>query len=154
MLNEDLVAVLNKLIRISEDRKLGFSQASRESDEQSLFDLFQRRSTNCAAAVTELQFHVRSLGGIPKAGGTFAGIIRRRWMQLKAAIGGNDDALFEELKRNESLARTAYSSALAKALPQQICRAIRLQHYAAIRNYNLICDLRSCHQATRATFST
>ncbi len=143
----DTVEVLNELIQTSTDRSKGFADAAGAAKKPELVALFQRHSTDCAAAVAELQRLVNSIGGTPKSGGTLAGTVRRCSVKAKGIIGDADIAWLEEMKRVEDRAATAYARALTAALPPQIHSALQLQHYAAVRNQNFIRDLYSCRKA-------
>lgn len=147
----DTAEALNGLIQTSTDRGKGFAEAARAATKAELAVLFQGQSAGCAAGVAELQWLVTSIGARPKSSGTLAGAVRRFWMKAKGIIGDGDMAWLEEMKRIEERAAAAYTKALTAGLPPQIRSALQLQHYAAVRNQNLIRDLYDCHKAPNDT---
>jgi uncharacterized protein (TIGR02284 family) len=149
MLNDDTVKVLNGLVQISEDGKKGFAEAAQETKTPELKTMFQQRSQDCAAAVTELQAPVKSLGGEPKDSGTFAGAAHRGWTKVKATIGDANISTLEEVESAEDTAKAAYAKALTAALPEPVRVVVQRQYEGAVRNHDLIRDLRNSYKAKK-----
>lgn len=149
MHNESTVKVLNGLIQTSEDGKKGFADAAVEATKPELKTLFQERSNSCATAVLELQSLVDSLGGTPKDDGTVAGAANRGWARMKTIVGDPNIAMLEEIERAEDKAKAAYAKALTAKLPLQTRNVVQRQHDGAVRNHDLIRDLRNSYKAAK-----
>jgi uncharacterized protein (TIGR02284 family) len=149
MFNEDTVKVLNDLIQTSEDGKKGFAEAAKEVTKPELRIMFQGRAADCGAAVTELQALVHSLGGSPADSGTVAGAVSRGWAKVKATVGDANIGMLEEVERAEDKAKAVYVKALGEKLPQQVRNVVQRQHDGAVRNHDLIRDLRNNYKAAR-----
>ena len=71
--------------------------------------------------VAGLQAAVRELGGTPEDDGSFKADLHRRWLDLRAAIGGSgsgteadrDKAIIEEVERGEDYLKAKYEAALS-----------------------------------------
>jgi uncharacterized protein (TIGR02284 family) len=149
MLNNDTVKLLNGLIRTSEDGKKGFAEAAGEVTAPELKTMFHQRSVDCAEAVIELQALVGSLGGKPKDSGTITGAAHRGWTKVKAAIGDANVDTLEEVESAEDKAKAVYARALKGELPEQVRTVVQRQHDGAVRNHNLIRDLRNSYKAKK-----
>jgi len=151
MLTENTVKVLNDLIQTSEDGKMGFAEASKEATKPELKTMFHQRSTDCASAVIELQQLVESLGGTPKESGTVAGAAHRGWTKVKATVGDANIGTLEEVERAEDKAKATYIKALSAKLPPQVRTVVQRQHDGAVRNHDLVRDLRNSYKAAKET---
>ena len=149
MHNEETIKVLNGLIQTSEDGKMGFAEASKEATKPELQTIFHQRSADCASAVIELQQLVQSLGGTPKDSGTVAGAAHRGWTKVKATVGDANIGTLEEVERAEDKAKATYIKALTAELPQEVRSLVQRQHDGAVRNHDLIRDLRNSYKATK-----
>ncbi|WP_309609961.1 PA2169 family four-helix-bundle protein [Flavobacterium sp.] len=113
--NEKTIEVLNSLIVINNDRIEGYETASKETeagDLKSLFSDFQQTSFTCKS---ELVAEVNRLGGTPDEGTRVTGKFFRVWMDVKAALTGNDRKLIlDSCEYGEDVALEAYENALTK----------------------------------------
>ena len=113
--NDNLVTVLNDLIRINNDRVVGYEKAADEArdidvDLRAIFTRMAEESRQYAAELTQ---EVVKLGGDPATGTTNSGKIYRVWMDLKATFTGNSrQAILENCEYGEDAAQKAYESAL------------------------------------------
>lgn len=109
MENEKRIAALNELIEINNDRVEGYETASKETkaeDLKSLFAGFTRTSQN---ALSELRSEVTRLGGQPEEGTRVTGKFFRAWMDVKAALTGDDrHAILSSCEFGEDKAQEAY----------------------------------------------
>jgi uncharacterized protein (TIGR02284 family) len=114
-LNDNLVTVLNDLIRINNDRVVGYEKAADEARDidVDLRAIFTRMSEESRQYAAELTQEVVKLGGDPATGTTNSGKIYRVWMDLKATFTGNSrQAILENCEYGEDAAQKAYDSAL------------------------------------------
>lgn len=112
---EELVSVLNDLIRINNDRIEGYTRANNEIAESAvdLKAIFNEMSDQSRRYVNELTQEVGRLGGDAANDTTVSGKIYRVWMDLKAAIAGKDrETVLGSCEYGEDVAQRAYEAAL------------------------------------------
>jgi len=113
--NENLIEVLNDLIRINNDRVIGYEKASDEAKDidVDLRATFARMAEESRRYAAELTQEVVKLGGEPATGTTNSGKIYRVWMDVKATFSGNSrQAILENCEFGEDSAQKAYDTAL------------------------------------------
>lgn len=110
---QDIIAILNGLIQINNDRIAGYHQASLETREGDLEQLFTSRLNESINFSETLSAYVKERGGEPALGGTTAGVIHRTWLNFKAALQQHDRiALLESCEFGDQAAIEAYENAL------------------------------------------
>jgi uncharacterized protein (TIGR02284 family) len=112
---EELVGVLNDLVRINNDRIEGYERAANETKDSDvdMKAIFNEMSSQSRKYVTELTAEVGRLGGDPASDTTISGKIYRVWMDLKAAISGKDrESILGSCEYGEDVAQRAYEAAL------------------------------------------
>jgi uncharacterized protein (TIGR02284 family) len=112
----ELIEVLNDLIKINYDRIDGYRKAAEECKnfEIALHPVFQKMADESRQNVSELTHHVKELGGVPESGSTVMGKIYRAWMDVKATFSGKDrTAILASCEYGEDQAQKAYEEALA-----------------------------------------
>ncbi|MFT3980836.1 MAG: PA2169 family four-helix-bundle protein [Ferruginibacter sp.] len=113
---EQLVEVLNDLVLINNDRIRGYEKASEESKDIdiTLKTVFDKMADESRKYVSDLTSHIHELGGETEAGTTAMGKIYRAWMDVKAAVTGNDrTAILASCEYGEDQAQKAYRDALS-----------------------------------------
>ena len=90
MENEKSVSVLNELIQINNDRIEGYETAAKETEDSDLKSLFAHLQTTSQNNLNALRGEVMRLGGTPEEGTRVTGKFFRVWMDVKAALTGND----------------------------------------------------------------
>jgi uncharacterized protein (TIGR02284 family) len=113
--NEKITGLLNDLIRINNDRIVGYEKALDELKEETedLRPLFLRYAQESRGYARELTTEVNRLGGEATDGTTNSGKIYRVWMDLKAVVAGKDrKATLENCEFGEDAAQKAYDMAL------------------------------------------
>lgn len=113
--NEKIRDILNDLIRINNDRVVGYGKAIDElkPEDADLAALFNRYINESKQYADELTHEVTRLGGDPADGTTNSGKIYRVWMDLKAAITGKDrQTILNNCEFGEDAAQKAYDMAL------------------------------------------
>jgi uncharacterized protein (TIGR02284 family) len=148
MKNQDTISTLNDLIETCKDGEEGFRVCAEDLQDQQLKINFTARAEDCAAAASELQELVRSLGGKPETGSSISGALHRRWVDIKSLITGKDTlAVLTECERGEDVALKSYRSALEKDLSQNVRAVIEKQLTGVQRNHDRIKQLRNSAQA-------
>jgi uncharacterized protein (TIGR02284 family) len=115
MENEKVIGILNDLVRINQDRVVGYEKAIDElkDGDADLRTLFQRYITESRQYGQELKQEVSRLGGEPVDGTTNSGKIYRVWMDLKATVTGHDrETVLNNCEFGEDAAQKAYDTAL------------------------------------------
>jgi uncharacterized protein (TIGR02284 family) len=114
--NEDLVEVLNDLIRINNDRVEGYEKAINETKDidVDLKTLFRRMADQSRQNKAELIQEVQKRGGGADTNSTTnSGKIYRAWMGVKATFSGKDrKSVLAACEFGEDAAQKAYQEAL------------------------------------------
>jgi uncharacterized protein (TIGR02284 family) len=115
MANDNIIGILNDLVRINHDRVVGYEKAIDElkDEDADLRTLFMRYVNESRQYGQELTQEVSRLGGDPADGTTNSGKIYRVWMDLKAAVTGHDrQTILNNCEFGEDAAQKAYDTAL------------------------------------------
>jgi uncharacterized protein (TIGR02284 family) len=152
--NENLIEVLNDLIRINNDRTAGYQRASDEARDidVDLQAMFNRMADESRQYATELTAEVGRLGGEPATGTTASGKIYRAWMDVKATFTGKDrKAILASCEYGEDAAQRAYEDALASdaELPANIRQVITNQKSALRTSHDMVKKYRDMHAAIK-----
>jgi len=142
MTRDEVISTLNDLIETSKDGENGFMTCAGDVERVELKRLFQKAAMHCAEAARELQTQVERLGGTAERSGSLVGSAHRRWVDIRSAITGKDEAqVLAECERGEDVAKASYENALRKDLPAEIRAIVErqyrgvLQHHDAVRNF-------------------
>jgi uncharacterized protein (TIGR02284 family) len=131
---EDLtetIEVLNDLIRISNDRIMGYEKAIRETrqEDTDLKILYAAMVAESHRMKIALASEVQVLGGKVEQGTTLEGKVYRGWMELKGFLTGHDrQAILANCETGEEAAQRAYELALDHVLPAYIREMLNRQH--------------------------
>jgi uncharacterized protein (TIGR02284 family) len=136
--NEKLIAQINSLVEINNDRIQGYGRAIDETKDEELKALFNSMVGHSKTFREELAVEVSRLGGAPTDGTRNSGKLFRAWMDIKAAMTGKDrKEILGSCEFGEDAACEAYDEvlngevALTDALRQLIIKqkeAIRKDH--------------------------
>ena len=114
MENEKRIDVLNQLIEINNDRVEGYETASKETDAADLKSLFTDLQSTSHNNLTALRSEVNRMGGTPEEGTRVTGKFFRAWMDVKAALTGNDrQTILNSCEFGEDKALETYENVLA-----------------------------------------
>jgi uncharacterized protein (TIGR02284 family) len=149
--NDNLIEVLNDLIRINNDRIVGYEKASDEARDidVDLRAIFKRMSEESRQYAAELTQEVVRLGGEPATGTTSSGKIYRVWMDMKATFSGSTrQAVLENCEFGEDAAQKAYESALkSDDLTSDIRQLVANQKSSLKTSHDVIKKYRDVHAA-------
>jgi len=116
MNNNDLVDVLNGLVRILNDRTHGFETAVEDNKDPQLDDQFRRMIMQSRQFRSELAEHIVRIDptGVEDSGTTdISSKLHRAWIDIKAAVTGKDrDTVLSSVQFGENAAIEAYEEAL------------------------------------------
>jgi uncharacterized protein (TIGR02284 family) len=153
--NDNLVEVLNDLIRINNDRIEGYNRGAKEAqaNDVDLKEIFSKMADESRQYLSELTREVVKLGGEPASGTTTSGKIYRTWMDVKATFTGNDRlAVLSNCEFGEDAAQKAYQEALTtdETLPTDIRQMIANQKASLKVSHDTIKKLRDTQRNAKA----
>jgi uncharacterized protein (TIGR02284 family) len=133
--NQDEITTLNTLTTTLIDSVTGFEDAASDIQGSSrLQQLFRERASERRQVVEELRAEVSRLGGNPEDDGSFLGKSHQRFMDLKAAITGNDEtAVINEVERGEDYLKEKFETALNSGHLTQSREAVE-RAYQSVRS--------------------
>ena len=148
---EELVSVLNDLIRINNDRIVGYERASKESKniDVDLIATFNKMADQSRKYKAELVQQVSRLGGDAASDTTVSGKVYRVWMDLKAAITGKDrESILGSCEYGEDVAQRAYEAALESDayMSTEVRQMISSQKSELKTSHDLIRKYRDLHE--------
>ncbi len=113
MENDKKIAAINNLIEINHDRVEGYDTAAKETNESDLKRMFAELSSTSRDNLDDLRGEIENLGGAPEEGTRVTGKFFRVWMDVKAALTGNDrHQILSSCEFGEDKALEAYDDAL------------------------------------------
>lgn len=113
MENQKTIDALNKLVEINNDRVEGYDTAAKETKDADLQSLFAGLQATSQDNLSELHAEVTRLGGKPEEGTRVTGKFFRAWMDVKAALAGNErKAILESCEFGEDKALETYENVL------------------------------------------
>jgi uncharacterized protein (TIGR02284 family) len=146
MAKEKTIEVLNTLITINNDRIEGYETAAKETEEQDLKVLFAQFSSTSQKCKDDLVIEVTRLGGTTAEGTKTTGKFFRVWMNVKAALTGNDrKAILNSCEYGEKVAKETYEEALkndSENLNSQQKIMIGAQHTLLAADHNKVKTMR------------
>jgi len=152
--NDNLVEVLNDLIRINNDRIEGYHRANKEARDidVDLRAIFTRMADESRQYAAELIQEVVKLGGEPAEGTTASGKIYRAWMDVKATFTGHDrESVLASCEFGEDAAQKAYNSALESdaEMNADIRQLVANQKASLKTSHDVIKKYRDMHDAVK-----
>lgn len=111
--NSHDISVLNTLIATTLDSMKGYRESAEDSENSTHAQFFREMAEERSQVASDLQAHVRSLGGDPEMDSSTAGAAHRGWVDLKAAITGHDEqAVVNEVERGEDYIKGKFEAAM------------------------------------------
>jgi uncharacterized protein (TIGR02284 family) len=152
--NQKMIGVLNDLIKINNDRVVGYQKAAEDAKEVDidLLAIFHRMADESRQYGAELTAEVVKLGADPAKGTTASGKIYRAWMTVKDNFSGKDRlALLEACEFGEDAAQKAYQEALTSdaEIPANIRQIIANQKASLKTSHDLIKKYRDMHETVK-----
>jgi uncharacterized protein (TIGR02284 family) len=150
--NDNVIEVLNDLIRINNDRIVGYEKAADEARniDVDLRAIFSRMADESRQYAAELTQEVVKFGGEPATGTTNSGKIYRVWMDVKATFTGSSrQAILENCEFGEDAAQRAYEMALKsdEELTSEVRQLIANQKSSLKTSHDVIKKYRDVHAA-------
>ena len=132
-MSDNDVTMLNSLIATTIDSANGFEEAAKRANAAGLSTQFIEFANERRAVVTILENEVRRLGGTPKQAGTAKAAAHRRWLDVKNAVSGSDQAVLQEVENGETYIRTKYETALEDRSLSEATRRVVNEAFDSVR---------------------
>ena len=134
--NSDETTTLNTLIATLIDSVTGYEDAASNIDGSSrLQELFRERAGERRRIVEDLRTEVSRLGGKPEDDGSFLGKTHQRFLDLKAAVTGQDEkAIVNEVERGEDYLKEKFETALESGSLSGQSREVVESAYQSVRS--------------------
>jgi uncharacterized protein (TIGR02284 family) len=146
--NDDIIDTLNVLVETCKDGEQGFLTCAEDIKNPQLKATFTKAAARCAESARELQAEVQRFGGKPERKGSLAGSAHRRWVDIKSAIMGKDDAaVLSECERGEDVAKESYEKALKKDLPPEVRAIVARQYQGVMEHHDMVRSLEKSAKA-------
>jgi uncharacterized protein (TIGR02284 family) len=130
---EKTIKALNTLIVINNDRVEGYKTANSETNETDLKMLFSDLMQTSVECRNQLVHEVKRLLGTPDEGTRATGKFFRVWMDVKAALTGNNRKLIlESCEYGEDAALETYENVLAQNINENEKNMIK-RHFALLK---------------------
>jgi len=147
--NEMTIEMLNDLIKINNDRIVGYEKAIEEAKgkEQDLKTIFEKMIGESTAYKNELVEKAEALGDENVADETtVTGDIYRAWMEIKSTFKDDPDTILDSCEFGEDAWRRAYENALAQEdIDPEVKNLIQRQYEAEKPSHDLIKQKRNLH---------
>jgi uncharacterized protein (TIGR02284 family) len=138
---ENNIEILNDLIRINNDRVIGYTKAIGElkEEDKDLQGLFQSYILSSKRNIAELTGQVLKYGGEPAHDNTAAGKIYHAWMDVKATFTGHDVvAILNACEYGEDAAQRSYKIAIedGEKISAEVLRMLQEQKQFLLKEHD------------------
>jgi uncharacterized protein (TIGR02284 family) len=153
--NNELISVLNDLIRINHDRTEGYHKAVEElkPTDIDLKTMFTNMANTSMQYANALAAEVRNLGGEPAVDTTQSGKIYRVWMDIRSGITARDrKSVLSLCEFGEDAALKAYRLALESdaEIPAELRQLIIEQKSGLQNSHDIVKRYRDMHEALQS----
>ena len=119
---------LQELIETNRDGQNGYRDAAEHVSDAEIRSYFLEQSMERSRFAGELEDTIRDFGERnPDRSGSVAGTLHRRWIDIKAGLGGGDHTILESVEQGEDSAKKAYEKAISASLPANVLEIVRRQ---------------------------
>jgi uncharacterized protein (TIGR02284 family) len=149
--DNELISVLNDLVRINNDRTEGYQKAVNElkPTDIDLATMFTNMANTSVQNANALKAEVAKLGGEPASDTTQSGKLYRVWMDIRAGISARDrKSILSLCEFGEDAALKAYKLALESdaEIPADIRQVILDQREALQSSHDIVKRYRDMHE--------
>ena len=129
------IRTLNGLIATTLDSVDGYTTAADDAESGRFAEIFRSRAGERRTVVGSLQAEVVRLGGNAEDDGTLLAGAHRAFLNLKAAVTGQDDqAIVNEVERGEDHIKAKFEDALEDTTLSPDVKAVIQQAYGPVRS--------------------
>lgn len=127
------VGTLETLTTTLIDSVNGYRDAAENAEGTKFQEIFRRNADERSRVAEELRAEIRRLGGNPPDDGSVLGATHQRFLDLKAAVTGRDDAaIVNEVERGEDYLKEKFEAALNADIDPQ-ARSVIERAYQSVR---------------------
>lgn len=127
------IAVLNSLVATTIDSVNGYTEAA-ENSESRFSTLFTSRAGERQQVAARLQQQVAALGGTPEDDGTLLAGAHRAFLNLKAAVTGqNEKAIIDEVEAGEDHIKAKFEDAIRDSRLSSSVRTTIEEAYTSVK---------------------
>jgi len=146
---KDIVVTLEKLIEVCRDGQRGYRDAAEHVKDHQLKKLLSEVSLERAKFAGDLENEAVRWGKADvDRSGSAMGAMHRGWTDLKASLGGGDDAILSSMEAGDTDAQKQYDQVIRNSnLPDDILGIVRNQAQAIVGTLDRIRALRQHRQA-------
>jgi uncharacterized protein (TIGR02284 family) len=120
--------ILQDLIETNRDGQNGYRDAAEHVTDAEVRSYFLEQSMERARFAGELEDTIRDFGERnPDRTGSTAGALHRKWIDIKASLGGGDHTILESVEQGEDSAKESYEKAISASLPSNVREIVRRQ---------------------------
>ena len=133
--NSNQVGTLETLSTTLVDSINGYEDAAKDSENPRFQEIFRQRASERREVLEDLRSEVRRLGGEPADDGSFMGKTHQRWMDLKAAVSGQDDQrIINSVEAGEDYLKEKFETALQSGDLSGESRQVVERVYQSVRS--------------------
>lgn len=132
--SEKIADKLNELLEKNFDTEKNFRSAAEDINNPELKTLFLEMARQRYDFGHELKSEIRNFGHSPEKGSSAGSDLKRAWMDLKAAVSGNnEEAVLKELSKGEESTLEEYNNVISSTDFPPSTENILIKHRNAIR---------------------
>jgi uncharacterized protein (TIGR02284 family) len=137
------VGTLETLTTTLIDSVNGYRDAAENADGTKFQEIFRRNADERSRVAEELRAEIRRLGGNAPDDGSVLGATHQRFLDLKAAITGRDDAaIVNEVERGEDYLKEKFETALKADIAPETRSIIERAYQSVRKGHDQIRDLK------------
>lgn len=135
--------ILDNLIETCRDGQNGYRESAENIKNPAIREFFNEQSLLRGQFAGELEAEARRLGerDVNTSGSTVAAM-HRAWIDLKASLGGGDEAIIAAAETGEDSAKKAYEEALRADLPADVKAIIDRQAQSVFAAHDRVREFR------------
>ena len=133
--NNSQVGTLETLTTTLIDSINGYEDAAKDSENPRFQQIFRERASERRQVLEDLRSEVRRLGGEPADDGSFMGKTHQRWLDLKAAVTGQDEQrIINSVEAGEDYLKEKFETALQSGDLSGESRQVVERAYQSVRS--------------------
>lgn len=135
MVNDASVGVLETLTTTVIDSVNGFEEAASNTQNERFREIFRERASERQKIVSDLRSEIQRLGGDAPSDGSLMGKTHQTWLDLKAAVTGNDDQrVINSVEAGEDYLKEKFETALKSGDLSGDSRQVVERAYQSVRS--------------------
>jgi len=140
----DEITTLNTLTATLLDSVQGYRDAAENSQSGRFQEMFRTNADERSRIAEELRAEVRRLGGEPEDDQSTMGALHQRWLDLKAAVTGQDDkAIINEVERGEDYLKAKFQTALeSDTLSGEARAVVERAHQSVLKGHDQVSSIK------------